>query len=94
MHYTTLLFALPLVLADSAIPVSNDLCTNDVRAGCPISSNIADDNVKRCLRLNGLSLCVTTCSDCRDKCRFQGTTDGFCSNGANPCICSNTDASN
>ncbi|KAH8598186.1 hypothetical protein B0O99DRAFT_56223 [Bisporella sp. PMI_857] len=73
---------------------SNTLCEAANLNICDASS----DGVQRCLALGspGEDICVATCdaaSACPASCTAAGFTFGFCSNGNNPCICSNLAAS-
>ncbi|KAI6476748.1 hypothetical protein MCOR17_000915 [Pyricularia oryzae] len=70
------------------LPTSNVLCPIGIK--CAASS----DGTHRCLGLNGRAICATTCpttSDCPARCKKQTLVNGFCTNGANPCICTITD---
>ncbi|KAK2025105.1 hypothetical protein LX32DRAFT_643019 [Colletotrichum zoysiae] len=83
MHFTTILYALLPVLATAATPVSNEPCFDTQRNSCPVSS----DGQKRCVFVGGDSICVTSCQSCATQCKAEKQPNGFCSDGANPCIC-------
>ncbi|KAK2043954.1 hypothetical protein LZ31DRAFT_554778 [Colletotrichum somersetense] len=84
MHFTTILYALLPVLATAATPVSNEPCFDSQLNSCPVSA----DGKRRCVSLNGDSICVTSCQSCATQCKQENQPNGFCSDGANPCICS------
>ncbi|KAI6303593.1 hypothetical protein MCOR33_001286 [Pyricularia grisea] len=46
--------------------------------------------------MGGIPLCATKCQDsewCPDSCKKKQFANGFCTNGDNPCICTNSDPS-
>ncbi|QBZ63063.1 hypothetical protein PoMZ_11956 [Pyricularia oryzae] len=79
-----------------ALPVFEELCPDAQRQKCAESS----DNLKRCLQINGASICVIDCGSqttCRTQCKQQlknEKANGFCTVGDNPCICNLNGAAN
>ncbi|KAI6252481.1 Biotrophy-associated secreted protein 3 [Pyricularia oryzae] len=79
-----------------ALPVFEELCPDAERQKCAEST----DNLKRCLQINGASICVIDCGSqttCRTQCKQQlknEKANGFCTVGDNPCICNLNGAAN
>ncbi|KAF4303875.1 biotrophy-associated secreted protein 3 [Botryosphaeria dothidea] len=95
MKFAFAVLSLLPAVALASIPSSSTQCSDDLRLSCPPSS----DGVRRCLvdENTGASLCVTDCSEtncCTPGCLYQGWSNGFCTNGDYPCLCSNVDPGN
>ncbi|TLD14909.1 hypothetical protein PspLS_10841 [Pyricularia sp. CBS 133598] len=98
MQYSLAIFAILSALAAAvddkpapSTPSTPTVCGMNLMKGCPVSK----DGKSRCLVLGGIPLCATICQDseeCPRGCKKQQFADGFCTNGDNPCICSNSDA--
>ncbi|KAK1997818.1 hypothetical protein LX36DRAFT_711360 [Colletotrichum falcatum] len=84
MQFTTILYALLPVLATAATPVSNEPCFDAQLNACPAGT----DGKKGCIILGADSICVTSCESCTTQCQGENQPGGYCSNGSNPCICS------
>ncbi|KAK2023746.1 hypothetical protein LX32DRAFT_707166 [Colletotrichum zoysiae] len=70
----------------STLPFTNNLCNTADAVLCPLDAQLNS----RCINLNGKALCLTVCpssSTCPADCKAQAHKNGFCSNGAEPCIC-------
>ncbi|EHA57861.1 hypothetical protein MGG_16415 [Pyricularia oryzae 70-15] len=94
MQFSVAIFALlsALVAAVDDIPSTSTVCESGLLNSCAKSV----DGKSRCLVLGGIPLCATKCQDsewCPDSCKKKQFADGFCTNGDNPCICTNSDPS-
>ncbi|KAF4303346.1 putative biotrophy-associated secreted protein 3 protein [Botryosphaeria dothidea] len=90
MQFSVVLLGFFTALAAAQIPSADSQCSEKSRLGCAASS----DGVRRCLVKDGVELCVVDCdtqNSCTPGCTGQGFSNGFCTTGAHPCLCSNAD---
>ncbi|GME43572.1 putative biotrophy-associated secreted protein 3 protein [Neofusicoccum parvum] len=90
MQFSVVFLGLFAALAAAQIPSADSQCSEDARLSCAAST----DGVRRCLVKDGSALCVVDCNtsdSCTPGCTSQGFSNGFCTTGNYPCLCSNAD---